>query len=147
MRVLLDTNIIIDVLQNREPWCVSGKEIFLSVARKEYSGCITAKESADIHFFAKKQFKGEENVDYKARQILIKLFSLFEVLDTTEEDCKNALSFPNNDYEDAIMIETALRSGVECIITRNTEHFSESPVKVYTPEEFVEVMGKNISSE
>lgn len=137
MKVLLDTNVIIDVLQNREPWCKSGKEIFLSVARKDLSGCITAKEAADIHFFSKKQFKGEANVDDKARQILIKIFALFEILDTTESDCKNALSFPNNDYEDALMIETALRSGVDCIITRNTEHFSESPVKVYTPDTFV----------
>ena len=145
MRVLLDTNVIIDVLQNREPWCISGKAIFLSVARKEFSGCITAKEAADIHFFAKKQFKGEENVDDKARQILIKLFSLFEIIDTTESDCKNALSFPNNDYEDAIMIETALRSGVDCIITRNTEHFSESPVKIYTPDEFVEIINDMIN--
>ena len=145
MRVLLDTNVIIDVLQNREPWCRSGKAIFLSVAKKEFSGCITAKEAADIHFFAKKQFKGEENVDDKARQILIKIFSLFEIIDTTESDCKNALSFPNNDYEDAIMIETALRSGVDCIITRNTEHFSESPVKIYTPDEFVEIINDRIN--
>ena len=145
MRVLLDTNVIIDVLQNREPWCISGKAIFLSVAKKEFSGCITAKEAADIHFFAKKQFKGEENVDDKARQILIKLFSLFEIIDTTESDCKNALSFPNNDYEDAIMIETALRSGVDCIITRNTEHFSESPVKIYTPDEFVKIINDRIN--
>ena len=145
MRVLLDTNIIIDVLQNREPWCESGKKIFLSVARKDFSGCITAKEAADIHFFSKKQFKGDENVDDKARQILIKIFSLFEIIDTTESDCKNALSFPNNDYEDAIMIETALRSGVDCIITRNTEHFSESPVKIYTPDEFVEIINDRIN--
>lgn len=145
MRVLLDTNVIIDVLQNREPWCRSGKAIFLSVAKKEFSGCITAKEAADIHFFAKKQFKWEENVDNKARQILIKLFSLFEIIDTTESDCKNALSFPNNDYEDAIMIETALRSGVDCIITRNTEHFSESPVKIYTPDEFVKIINDRIN--
>ena len=145
MRVLLDTNVIIDVLQNREPWCESGKKIFLSVARKDFSGCITAKEAADIHFFSKKQFKGDENVDDKARQILIKIFSLFEIIDTTESDCKNALSFPNNDYEDAIMIETALRSGVDCIITRNTEHFSESPVKIYTPDEFVEIINDRIN--
>ena len=145
MRVFLDTNVIIDVLQNREPWCRSGKAIFLYVAKKEFAGCITAKEAADIHFFAKKQFKGDENVDDKARQILIKLFSLFEIIDTTESDCKNALSFPNNDYEDAIMIETALRSGVDCIITRNTEHFSESPVKIYTPDEFVEIINDRIN--
>lgn len=140
MKVLLDTNVIIDVLQDRKPWCESGQKIFLSIARKDIDGCITAKEASDIHYFSKKQFKGEANTDNKARQILIKLFSLFDIIDTTESDCKNALSFPNNDYEDALMIETAIRAGIDCIITRNTEHFSESPIKIYTPEEFTGVI-------
>ena len=65
MRVLLDTNVIVDVLQQREPWCESGKVIFLAIARQQITGCITSKEAADIHFFSRKQFKGEENVDEK----------------------------------------------------------------------------------
>lgn len=143
MRVLLDTNVIVDVLQQREPWCESGKVIFLAIARQQITGCITSKEAADIHFFSRKQFKGEENVDEKARQVLSKLFTLFEVIDTLEDDCKNALAFPNNDYEDAIMIESAKREGIDCIITRNPEHFTLSPVKVYSPDEFLPLISKD----
>ena len=54
MRVLLDTNIILDVLQKREPWFEDGKKIFLAIAKKEIIGCVTAKEIADIHFFSRK---------------------------------------------------------------------------------------------
>ena len=140
MRVLLDTNVIVDVLQDREPWCAAGKAIFLAVANKEVTGCITAKEAADVHFFSRKQFSGEDNVDEKARQVLAKLFILFEAIDTLEVDCKNALAFPNNDYEDAIMIETALREGVDCIVTRDKIHYKQSPVRVYTPEEFLQLI-------
>ncbi len=143
MRVLLDTNVIVDVLQQREPWCKSGKAIFLAIANQQITGCITAKEAADIHFFSRKQFSNEENVDEKARQVLSKLFTLFEVVDTLAEDCKNALAFPNNDYEDAIMIESAKRERIDCIITRNVEHYKLSPIKVYTPDEFVGMINNN----
>ena len=49
----------------------------------------------------------------------------------------NALGISNNDYEDAMLIESASRSGADCIITRNTEHFQVSPIKVFTPEVFL----------
>ena len=137
MKVLIDTNVIVDVLQSREPWCKQGQVIFLAVANKRISGCITAKEAADIHFFSRKQFAGQENVDEEARNVLAKLFALFEVLDSLAVDCQNAFGINNGDYEDAMMMETASRSGVDCIITRNRSHFFGGSVPVYSPEEFL----------
>ncbi len=49
MRVLVDTNVIVDVLQRREPMFSYGREIFLAVAAKRIEGLITAKQAADIH--------------------------------------------------------------------------------------------------
>jgi predicted nucleic acid-binding protein len=138
MRVLLDTNVIVDVLQQREPWFADGQKIFYAIANKQITGCITAKEAADIHFFSRKQFTGQENVDVKARQVMTKLYALFELIDTLGIDCQNAIAIENNDYEDAIMIESAVRSGLDCIVTRNPEHFKPSPIPVYSPSEFVQ---------
>lgn len=146
MKILLDTNIILDVLQQKEPWCNAGKEIFLSVAVKQYEGFITAKQAADIHFFARRQFRGEDHADEKARRILSGLFALFGIIDTLGEDCKSALTFPNNDYEDAILIASAERTHMDCIITRNPVHYKSSPVRILQPEEFLKFadgMGKN----
>ena len=137
MKVLLDTNVILDVLQKRDPWFDDGKEIFLAVATKQIDGFVTAKEIADIHFFSRKQFKGEENIDDKARKIITGILALFGIIDTLGEDCQNALGIENNDYEDAVMITSAKRAGVDFIITRNTEHFEQSPVPVCTPADFV----------
>ena len=138
MKVIIDTNIIIDVLQQRQPWNVYGNKIFLAAACKQIDACITAKESADIYFFAKKQLKGQENADSKAREIMSKLFSLFEVIDTLGKDCHSAIAIDNGDYEDAIMLASARRSGIGCIITRNTEHFKTGKMKIMTPKEFAE---------
>ena len=145
MRVLLDTNVIVDVLQRREPWFFDGQKIFYAIANKQITGCITAKEAADIHFFSCKQFTGRENVDAKARQVMAKLYALFELVDTLGIDCQNAIAIDNNDYEAAIMIESAMRSGLDCIVTRNPEHFRVSRIPVYLPSEFVQQL--NMQSE
>ena len=137
MKVLLDTNVIVDVLQRREPWFSDGQKIFYAIAHKQITGCITAKEAADIHFFSRKQYTDQENVDAKARQVMTKLYALFELVDTLGIDCQNAIAIENGDYEDAIMIESAVRSHIDCIVTRNPDHFKVSPIPVYSPAEFV----------
>ncbi len=142
MKAILDTNVVVDVLQRREPWFQDGTVIFHAIANKQVTGCLTSKQVADLYFFSRKQFKGEENVDSKARQIIGKLLSLFELTDTLGNDCQNALGINNGDYEDAILIESASRAGVDCIITRNPEHFQASPVQVYSPEEFAAILNK-----
>ena len=141
MRVLLDTNIVVDVLQNRKPWCFDGQKIFLAVANRRITGCITAKEVTDIHYFSRKLFKGEEQVDYKARRIIVGLFGLFEVLDTQSSDCRRALLSHCKDYEDAVMIETGLRANVDCIVTRNEGDYTSSPIPAYSPSHFFVMLG------
>ena len=138
MKILLDTNILVDVLQKREPMFEYGEKIFLAIASKQIEGYITSKQVADIHFFSRKQFAGQENVDQKARSIIANLFLLFSVIDTLADDCKSAMNIHNNDYEDAIMIASAIRAGMDCIVTRDAKHFRNSPLQIYTSCEFVE---------
>lgn len=140
MRAIIDTNVIVDVLQKRDPWFDAGSKIFIAIANRQIIGCVTAKQAADIHFFSRKQFKGQDNVDEQARQILSGLFSLFEVIDTLAVDCQDAMGISNNDYEDAIMIASAQRAGVDCIVTRDPKHYRSSSVKVYSPDQFLDVI-------
>ena len=147
MRVILDTNVLLDILQNRMPWAKDAIAIFRAVAGNKIEGCITAKQIADLHFFARKMFKDEENVDAKARQVIAKRMGLFEVIDTLGIDCRTALGIGNADYEDAILIAAAVRENVDCIITRNTEHFSDSSVPVYLPDAFASTLTSSLSKE
>lgn len=134
MKVLLDTNVIIDALQDRQPWAEAAKELFREAARNRFKGCLTAKAVADIHYLTRRCTHSEK----AARETLGKLLALFELLDTTAGDCERALISETADYEDAIMIETAARTGADCIVTRNLRDFSRSPVKVMAPETFVD---------
>jgi len=142
MKALLDTNIVVDVLQRREPWFQDGAVIFRAIANKRIEGCLTAKQITDLHFFSRKQFKGEENVDVKARQVIGKLLAVFSLIDTLGIDCQNALGNENGDYEDAVLIESAVRTRADCIVTRNPEHFKKSTVPVYSPNQFVSVISQ-----
>ena len=60
------------------------------------------------------------------------------------DDCRQALiNGESDDYEDAVMIETAKRSGIDCIVTRNERDYSKSSVTVYTPKQFINLFNED----
>lgn len=134
MRVLLDTCVIVDALQDRKPFSDDAKAIFLAVAGRTLEGCMTAKSLTDIYYLTHRLTHSEADT----RVILNKLFSLFDVLDTTASDCREAVFSSVSDYEDAVMIQTAMRAKMDYIITRNVRDYSGSAVPVLTPAEFVQ---------
>ena len=136
MKALIDTCIIIDALQDRKPFSKEAQQIFLEIAKRSFLGCITAKSITDIYYLTHKATHNDETT----RQILYKLCSLFEIIDTTAIDCIKALSSPIKDYEDAVMSETASRNDLDYIITRNLKDYSQSKIPVYTPEAFLHLL-------
>lgn len=133
MRALVDTCIIIDVLQGREPFCRDAQAIFLAAANNRFIGCITAKSAADIYYLTHRHLLD----DKASRGVLGKLFTLFEVLDTAGTDCRHAIPSAISDYEAAVMVETAVRTESDCIVTRNLHDYAKSPVPVYAPDDFL----------
>ena len=133
MKALIDTCIIVDFLQKRDPFFKNSHIIFLAVANYSFEGYITAKSVADIYYLMHHYLHDNK----KTRIEIEKLFKLFKVLDTTELDCKKALLSPISDYEDALMVETAIRNKLDCIVTRNKDDYSKSPIKTFLPDDFL----------
>ena len=138
MKVLIDTCVVIDVLQDREPFSADAKKLFLAVANEKCEGMLTAKTTTDIYYLMHRH----THSDKESRRVLNALFTLFELLDTTGLDCKKALSSETSDYEDAVMIESAIHAEVDCIVTRNLKDFEKSPISVYSPSDFLELLRK-----
>lgn len=136
MRVLVDTCVIIDALQSRAPFSENAQKIFIYVANKQFEGYITAKSVTDIYYLTHRL----THSDAETRKILSKLFTLFHILDTASLDCRKAISSEISDYEDAIMVETAIRSEMDCIVTRNVKDYAKAAVKVYEPTEFLKML-------
>ena len=109
MRAVIDTCVIVDALQSREPFCKDAQSIFLLCANRQFEGFLTAKAITDIYYLTHRQ----THSDKATRDVLTKLCALFGLLDTTALDIRKAISAEISDFEDAVMVETAVRSGVE----------------------------------
>lgn len=136
MKALIDTCVVMDFLQGREPFAKTARDIFRAAAGELFCGCITAKSATDIYYLTHRC----THSDVESRTKLNKLLTIVELLDSKAEDVFRGISSKVSDFEDAVMIETAVRSRSDCIITRNTKDYSLSPIPVYTPEKFMEIL-------
>lgn len=136
MRVLVDTCVIIDALQSRVPFAEAAQKLFIYSANRQFEGYITAKSVTDIYYLTHRS----THSDAETRRILSKLFTLFYLLDTTSLDCRKAISSEIGDYEDAIMVETAIRSEMDCIVTRNIGDYAKASINVYEPSTFLKLL-------
>lgn len=136
MRAIIDTCIIIDALQNRVPFSTEAQAIFLLCANQKYEGFLTAKAMTDIYYLTHRHTHN----DQATRKILSKLCTLFHLVDTSSIDIRNALLSETSDFEDAVMIETAIRSNVDCIVTRNTKDYKNAALPIYTPADFISLL-------
>lgn len=134
MKVLIDTNIIIDGLQSRKGFHDDAGLVMLQAY--EYDGYIAASSITDIFYLQRKFFHDKQ----KARENLTELLKIYRVLDTTAEDCKNALRSNIADFEDAVLIESVMRAGLDAIVTRNKKDFQKSSINIYDPVEFLRVL-------
>ena len=133
---VIDTCVVLDVLQKREPFWRDGIEIFYAVAKEEMEGILTAKSLTDL-FYIHHRFTHDNEA---TREALRKLLELFSIADTAAADCQAALIKDSGDFEDAVMMETAKRIKADYIVTRNTKDYAESRVPVLDPKAFVSAL-------
>ncbi len=136
MKAVIDTCVIVDALQDRAPFGEAAKSIFLFCANRQCEGLLTAKAITDIYYLTHRQ----THDDKTTREVITKLCTIFGLLDTTALDIRKAILSETSDFEDAVMIETAVRYKVDCIVTRNTKDYSKSSIHVYTPDEFLKLL-------
>lgn len=136
MKAFLDTCVVMDFLQSREPFSENALQIFRAAASELFSGYITAKAATDIYYLTHRC----THSDQEARSKLNSLLSIVGMADTSASDIFHALASETSDFEDAVMIETALRFHADCIVTRNIKDYKKSPVPIYSPEEFLRLL-------
>ena len=136
MRVLFDTCVILDALQGREPFREDAEKLFLAVANERINGTLTAKSITDIYYLTHRL----THSDQRTREILMNLLSLFDLLDTTGNDIRQALLSEISDYEDAVMVEAAVREELDCIVTRNQHDYRKSACKIVSPDELLKTL-------
>lgn len=136
MKVLIDTNVIIDVLTSREPWNKSAETIFIMAANHIMDMYITASSATDIYYLVKKHL---HNAD-QTKQVMEKLYSLIGILTVSGVECIDALASPVCDYEDAVIERVSAKANINYIITRNVKDYQPGTVKAISPDDFIVLM-------
>ena len=132
--VLIDTNIFIDVLQDRIPFTDNSQAVIGLVTQKKIKGAVAAHSITNLWYILRKTHSDEERRNY-----LLSLFELFDVVSIDKNRLVAALENSNfKDFEDCLQDECACAINADYIITRNAKDFESSMVKVLTPEEFLE---------
>lgn len=139
MRVLFDTCVVLDALQAREPFCKDAEKLILAVANERINGSLTAKSITDIYYLTHRL----THSDQRTREILLNLLTLFDLVDTTGNDCRQALLSELSDYEDAVMVEAAIREELDCIVTRNLHDYQKASCRVYSPSDLLQIITKD----
>lgn len=132
MRVLFDTNVILDLLLDRQPWADSASELVDLVERGEIIGALGATTLTTIYYVA-----GCARDAAVARRHVEDLLRLFEVAPVTRGVLKSALAVGMSDYEDAVLHEAGREAGVEMLVTRDVRDFARGEIAVYQPGELL----------
>lgn len=139
MKILVDTNIIIDTLTGREPFRESAEQIFMLAANQIEDMYITASSATDIYYLVRKHLHNTE----QSKNTMSKLYQLFGILDVTANDCQDALLLDMKDYEDAVISCCAKRNQMDYIVTRNIKDYEHSKVKVLLPDDFIRLISQD----
>ena len=130
MKVLIDTNSILDVLCSRREFLDDSVKIFKLCEIKKIDGCISALSIPNIVYIMRRELDA-----VKTRDILGKLSLIFTIADLRAEDLVRAAEMDFKDYEDALQSACATRIKANYIITRNIKDFANSKVAAIKPSE------------
>ncbi|MCX6364088.1 MAG: PIN domain-containing protein [Actinobacteria bacterium] len=135
MNVLFDTNVILDVLLEREPHIDAASKLFALVDNGRITGSICATTATTVYYIAAKSF-GKR----RARDQVHGLLGLFEVAPVGRDVLDSALDIDFSDYEDAVLHEAARAAGATVIVTRDRDDFVNSAIPALDPVELLAVV-------
>ncbi|GAB1452664.1 PIN domain-containing protein [Draconibacterium sp.] len=132
-RVLIDSDVILDSLFNREPFAEYSTAILSMCESKKINGFLTPLIYSNIYYLLRQTAKHDKVIE--------KLKQLFQITDVIQMDrivVENALNSGFNDFEDSLQNFSAINNGnIDLILTRNLKDYRNSELAVFTPETYI----------
>ena len=142
LRVMVDINVILDVLENRNGWVMdAAKTCAVCGGGMRAIGFVPPHAVTTIYYIVRK--RGGKALADKAIDWLL---ALFKVADCGTDEFKAARASGIDDYEDAVVVASAQKAGCDYIVTRDAVHFKDSSVPVVTPADFAAKFGEKSKS-
>ncbi len=135
MKILLDNDVVLDYVLERQPFYVQAEKIFMLNAKNDITVYVSGITPINV-FYTGRKLKGRDFTFKAVRRLLL----LVEVCRMDKQILQNAFSLNFTDYEDAVQCASALAENLDAIITRNTKDYKNSPMKIYSPSEFLQTI-------
>ena len=135
MRVLFDTNVVLDVLLDRIPFSEAVVQLFAYVERDEITGYLCGTTVTTVYYLARKVI-GTSQAEKEIR----KLLRLFKIASVNNLVLETVIDAGFSDFEDAAVYASARHVGAETIVTRNEEDFKKADLTIYSPVELVKIL-------
>ncbi len=132
MKVLFDTNIVLDVLLERQPHVDAAARLFSLVDKGNLEGSICATTATTVFYIAAKSFGSR-----RAHGQVHELLGLFDVACVDRDVLDRALDLDFEDFEDAVLHEAAVAGGMSAIVTRDHSGFAKATVPIFDPRELL----------
>jgi hypothetical protein len=130
--VLIDLNVILDVLQRREPFYATSARVLAYVETGRVEGWVAAHSLTTLFYLLARH----QSVEL-ARVTLRELVSLLSVATVDQAVIEQVLALPYQDFEDAVQMMAAVQAGAQYVITRNVQDYASGPLPVLQPAEFL----------
>lgn len=138
MKILFDTNVILDVLLDRDPFVGPASILFSFVENGKIEGYVSASSITTIHYLATKIMGAQ-----KSRQTIRKILELLAVSPVNRIVLAAALDSKMKDYEDAVIYQAAYHGGCHAVVSRNKKDFKPTEIPIYTPSELIKIIQNN----
>ena len=135
MRLMIDTNIFLDVLAERELFFKDSKAVLDLCENKRVQGFLSASSATDIFYLIRRQLHSVD-LAYKA---LGSVLDIAKVLTVTNEDVLNAYLQRASDFEDCLLATCAKANQCDAIVTRNKKDFLSFGITLFSPEELLNI--------
>ncbi|MCL2024850.1 MAG: PIN domain-containing protein [Coriobacteriia bacterium] len=137
MRILIDTNVVLDVLLSRAQHIRDSASVLSKIRSGEADGYLAAHTVTTIYYLACKRIG-----DQKTREFLEELVKFFRIARVDEYVIESALASPFADFEDAVVHEAGDASDVLAIVTRDKAGFAQATIPVFSPDEMLATLAK-----
>ena len=135
MKVLIDTNVVLDIMLNRVPFYTSSADVYALAVNNAITGFISASAITDIFFIAKGTLGKKPT-----KEVLKNLLSVFKPATVTDKNIFKALDLDWEDFEDSVQFIIGEELEVDYIVTRNIQDFASSSISAVTPDIFLQIV-------
>ena len=133
--VLIDLNVILDVLQKREPFLDNSAGVLAAVESGQITGYLAAHSMTTLFYLIQ---KGLSSAD--ARAMITNLLQFMKIAPVDQDTIEQALNLDYPDFEDAVQMISALQCNVDYLVTRNTRDYHPTLLPVLEPADFLSMI-------